>query len=426
MSRTYKTPKPLFDKLENLSALYKQCQHNTSRNTINLWLKKCLEDDMVLMPRLASKEYHYGLLFLYSYRGSLDTFNSYRREIERFIQWSWFVHKKPILSLKRLDIEEFIEFCINPPKSWISTKVVSRYTNNSGDRIPNALWRPFVVKVSKKAFQDGERAQKKGFYLSQQGVKQIFAILGTFYNFLIQEEATEINPLLQIRQKGKFVQKQATSRVIRRLSNHQWKTVLESTNELAQEDPEIHKRTLFIMQCLYGMYLRISELTAHNRWTPKMCDFHRDSDGNWWFKTVGKGNKMREIAVSKNMLQALKDYRKHLGHTPLPSPDDKTPLIRKYRGNGAIASTSAIRQLVQRCFDKAVEKLNEKGQGEDSNILRSATVHWLRHTGISDDVKVRPREHVRDDAGHSSSAITDLYIDVERKERAKSARNKNI
>jgi len=47
-----------------------------------------------------------------------------------------------------------------------------------------------------------------------------------------------------------------------------------------------------------------------------------------------------------------------------------------------------------------------------------------RHTGISEDVKRRPREHVRDDAGHSSSAITDRYIDVELKERAKSAKKK--
>jgi hypothetical protein len=57
-------------------------------------------------------------------------------------------------------------------------------------------------------------------------------------------------------------------------------------------------------------------------------------------------------------------------------------------------------------------------------MLRSATVHWLRHTGISDDVKVRPREHVRDDAGHSSGAITDRYIDVELQERAKSSARK--
>ena len=37
---------------------------------------------------------------------------------------------------------------------------------------------------------------------------------------------------------------------------------------------------------------------------------------------------------------------------------------------------------------------------------------------------MRPREHVRDDAGHSSGAITDRYIDIELKERAQSAKNK--
>ncbi len=55
-----------------------------------------------------------------------------------------------------------------------------------------------------------------------------------------------------------------------------------------------------------------------------------------------------------------------------------------------------------------------------------ATVHWLRHTGISDDVKHRPREHVRDDAGHSSSAITDKYIDIELRARHQSAKEKLI
>ena len=37
---------------------------------------------------------------------------------------------------------------------------------------------------------------------------------------------------------------------------------------------------------------------------------------------------------------------------------------------------------------------------------------------------VRQRWHVRDDAGHSSGAITDRYIDVELQARAKSAAKK--
>ena len=55
-----------------------------------------------------------------------------------------------------------------------------------------------------------------------------------------------------------------------------------------------------------------------------------------------------------------------------------------------------------------------------------ATVHWLRHTGIPDDVEHRPREHVRDDAGHGSGSITDKYIDVDLKERHQTAKNKLI
>ena len=66
------------------------------------------------------------------------------------------------------------------------------------------------------------------------------------------------------------------------------------------------------------------------------------------------------------------------------------------------------------------------GTGQAAESMMDATVHWLRHTGISDDVKIRPREHVRDDAGHSSSAITDKYIDIELKERHKSAKKKKI
>ena len=70
--------------------------------------------------------------------------------------------------------------------------------------------------------------------------------------------------------------------------------------------------------------------------------------------------------------------------------------------------------------------MKNDGFSEDAERLETATVHWLRHTGISEDVKSRPREHVRDDAGHGSSATTDRYVDVERAERHASARDKLI
>jgi hypothetical protein len=81
---------------------------------------------------------------------------------------------------------------------------------------------------------------------------------------------------------------------------------------------------------------------------------------------------------------------------------------------------------VQQCFDAAQSKMQKEGFTEEASQLSAATVHWLRHTGISEDVKHRPREHVRDDAGHGSSAITDRYIDVELSARHASAKKKGI
>jgi integrase len=283
-----------------------------------------------------------------------------------------------------------------------------------------------VVTLSKSAFRQGQQADVKEYSLSETALKEVFAILSSFYNFLIQEEATEVNPVAHIRQKSKFLRKRQGKPKIRRLSELQWEYVIETANMLAKNNPDNHERTLFILSSLYLMYLRISELAASDRWTPLMNDFRRDHDGLWWFTVVGKGNKEREIAVSDSMLNALKRWRQYLQLTPLPSPADKSPLLPKRKGTGAISNTSFIRKIVQFCFDSTIDRLNSDGFKEDAAALSEATVHWLRHTGISEDVKRRPREHVRDDAGHSTGATTDKYIDIERRERHASAKNKAL
>lgn len=389
------------------------------------YLHKNLENMVIPNPRFQLDCYH-TLNFLKSYNGSQGTFNSYRRETERLLQWTWHIKNKTLPDLKRDDIEQFIRFCQNPPRQWISLKKVPRYLNHEGQRIPNPEWRPFVAHIKKSARINGETPAIEDFDLTQGSLQEIFAILSTFFNFLIAEEYLLSNPVALIRQKSKFVRRRQQNAPIRRLSLTQWHAVLEAAETLAHQDPEKHERTLFILSILYGMYLRISELVASERWVPSMNHFTKDSHGNWWFITVGKGNKERQIAVSHAMLKCLTRWRLFLGLTPLPSPSDNSPLIPKIRGNGPMSDTAPIRRIVQACFDLASESLRLKGNHEEADSLNSATVHWLRHTGISEDVKIRPREHVRDDAGHSSSATTDRYIDVELQARHQSAKHKVI
>ena len=252
-------------------------------------------------------------------------------------------------------------------------------------------------------------------------------MLNCYYNFLIQEDISEINPIIQIKQKNRFYRSYQNKPKVRRIPELQWQYVIETAEKMAEHDPNKHQRTLFIMSTLYLLYLRISELAANQRWTPTMNDFHKDSQGNWWFTTVGKGNKERMIPVGKAMLKVLKVWRKHLALSPtLPSINDNSPLIPKHIGHGAVTDTRHIRRIVQACFDEACNHLRNNHLNNEADELEHATVHWLRHTGISDDVKSRPREHVRDDAGHSSSNITDQYIDIDLHARHKSALNKRI
>lgn len=371
-------------------------------------------------------DYQKACQFLINYKGSQATFNSYRREIERLLQWTNLISHKSLSQLRRDDIEKFLEFCQNPPKDWIGVKQAPRFIIKDGLEVPNPEWRLFVSSVSKKERRHGALPNVRNYSFSQSGLQALFAIIGSFYNYLIDDEYLDINPIAQIRQKSKFLRVKASKRPIRRLSELEWQYVIETAREMAEQNPEKHERTLFIMSALYGMYLRISELAASKRWTPLMQHFHRDQENHWWFTTVGKGNKERDISVSDAMLEALKRYRTHLNLSPLPSLNESFPLIPKSIGKGPITETRHIRRIVQDCFDAAIEKLRLNKHEIEADQLASATVHWLRHTGISDDVKYRPREHVRDDAGHSSSAITDRYIDVERQKRHASARKKKI
>lgn len=420
-------PQPVFDTLNETIAFYKQVsQADNPREPIKHWLNHCLHHDSVDVPHYAIKDYHIVLQFLYSYRGSADTFNAYRREMERLLQWSWFVSKCSVLKHHRENIEVFLQFCIKPYRRWIGTKTVARFKSIQGEKFPNPNWHPFNATLSKIDIKAGHISSKKDYHYSQKALKATFAILSSFYQYCLQEELIKSNPIALIRQKSKFIQKEATSPIIRRLSDEQWHMVLHCAKEKAAKDTR-YERDVFILSCLYGMYLRISELVASSRWRPTMRDFFKDNDNNWWFKTVGKGNKARQIAVSQSMLQALTHYRtNYLDLPPYPAINEKTPLLGHVKNHQkSMTDSRTLRRIVQRCFDDAINQL-EKQSPQSAQELSSATVHWLRHTGISDDVKNRPREHVRDDAGHSSSAITDQYIDVELIERAKSAKYKSI
>lgn len=136
----YPTPLPFLDSLENLEnwPLSNDCICNEFNNDLEITQN-----------------------FLYEYRGSKATFEAYRRELERLLQWSWRIESTSILKLKRSDIELYIEFCQKPPAAWVGIKQEQRTRRSRGTVNINPKWRPFLARVSKAEKKEGEEPNKK-------------------------------------------------------------------------------------------------------------------------------------------------------------------------------------------------------------------------------------------------------------------------
>ncbi len=408
MSTPTPIPKPLFDTLDNLTE---------SAEFVLPYLKCLAVTD-------AEKEYRLCLEFLKSYRNSNDTFTAYRRETERFLQWAWVVCQKSLKDISRNEVRDFLQFVNNPPKSWIATANVDRFLNDGSIRIPNPAWRPFVMRTSKINRRHGKQSDKEDYQLSNKSMEAIFAVLSSLFTFLQQENYLETNPISLIRQKKGYIQRQQVRKVTRKLSKLQWLTVISAAEDMAKEDPQ-HQRTYFLMSAFYLLGLRISELAYNTERLATMGSFAPDKQGLWWFTTIGKGNKMRDIAVPDELMDALKQYRTVLDLSPLPSRGEQTPLLPKLKGKQGLGSRQ-IRNIVQSVFDRAINTLLRKGNKDEAEDLATATVHWLRHTAISSDVEFRPREHIRDDVGHENPGTMDKYIDIDRVARHQSAQHKQL
>ena len=177
----HSSPSALFDTLEEMPNPFKH-----PAQSIDHLLAESVENALQDF-RLASE-------FLYSYRGSPDTFSTYRREIEHFLQWCWLIARKPVASVQREDIESYVEFAKQPPKTWIGEKNVSRFVNRNGQRETNSEWRPYVCSGG-------------SYVCSQSAIQSLFSVLSSYFNFLIQEGHVAANPVSQIRQKSKFLRK---------------------------------------------------------------------------------------------------------------------------------------------------------------------------------------------------------------------------
>lgn len=373
--------------------------------------------------------------FLKSYAGNEATFNSYRTHVERLLLWSLLVAGKPLVELRRRDAEAFMEFCLNPPAGWIGPVVKSRFLREGGRKkldtdtyIVNFKWRPFSHTVAKRERKIAEEAvatlPSRPYRMSQGSTAQVFAVCGSFFQHAIDEGLTEVNPFRAVKQKSIYKQRHTLDVASRSLTPLQWSYVIETAEQMAAADPT-HERTLFIVATMFSMYLRVSDLVGRDNWAPTMGDIRRDTIGNWWFHVVGKGNKAAKISIRDEYIQNfLVRYRQHLQLSPLPTAQEKTPLISSLKGRGGL-SDRHIRLLLQGLFDRAMGRMADEGWSDDEiDQLRSASLHWLRHTSATFDAPYREMKDLQADLRHNSLSTTqNTYYNSLDEQRAHSVKS---
>ncbi|SFP83376.1 Site-specific recombinase XerD [Geopseudomonas sagittaria] len=426
-----KTPAPLFDTYREFLAL-NFLQLSEERPLVRDYLTSFPAELQAAEGYLAVRG------FLKSYAGNEPTFNSYRTHVERLLLWTLLIARKPLLELRRRDAEAFMEFCLRPPKDWVGPMVKSRFVRIGGRKklesdsyVVNELWRPFSMTVSKRNRALAETASQdvseRLYKMSQGSVAQVFAVCGSFFQHATDEGLTEVNPFRAVKQKSIYKQRNTLDVAGRSLTQLQWSYVIETAEQMADED-EGHERTLFILATLFSMYLRVSDLVGRDNWEPTMGDFRRDTTGNWWFHVVGKGNKAAKISVRDDYIQTyLTRYRRHLGLPALPSSHETQPLLSTLKGRAGL-SDRHLRLLLQQVFDRSLQRMVAEGWSDDEvDHLRSASLHWLRHTSATFDAPHRDMKDLQADLRHNSLSTTqNTYYNSLDEQRAHSVKNLRI
>ncbi len=355
---------------------------------------------------------------------SEHTYVRFRNDIEKFLLWVILVDLKPLDDLRKGDMLRYIDFCVAPPVEWISGNLHDRFIQENGYFTSNPKWRPFRQTAPK---YDKERVlDPKRFRPALQTLQSTFVALSSFYRHLIDEEICFGNPVPLAKRDCKHLIKDSQVKSVSRLTEQQWQYLLVTAVELADSDP-IFERNLFVIATMKTLFLRLSELSERQDWTPLMSHFWSDEDNAWWFKAYGKGKKVRDITVPKSYLPFLARYREWRGMSPLPTKGEQNVLVEKIRGRGGLTSRHVSR-LVQQVFDAAFDKMKTEKGLDQAQKLKEATTHYLRHTGASMEIeRDRPLKDLSEDLGHSSSATTDtVYVQVERKRRASSGKDRKV
>jgi site-specific recombinase XerD len=231
------------------------------------------------------------------------------------------------------------------------------------------------------------------------------------FSYLVQAGYLIGNPLALVRRRKRRGRRGDWHGNERHIDQDSWAFALEVLDELPEEimrDKAEKERLRFLLAALYLLGPRVNELATHT-----MGSLYQRG-GRWWWRVIGKGERESKVPVNKDLVTALKRYRKFLGLTPTPAPNDPMPMILSIKGTSGI-SANMIYRLVKKFFAHvAVQAKTRKPESVD--LFKRVSTHWLRHTSVTHqaDAGIALR-YINRNARHARLETTGIYMHAEDK-----------
>lgn len=391
--KTIEAIAPLFLPAEKTKAIGKQILQ-LSRDNYNRAMSESLLD--------AKNDSEAISTFLSEFQDSPLTQQSYTKEIERLLLWCIHIGKTNISSLRRNHVIEYQAFLKNPQpnKIWVGPKAARQLKDGS----VNPKWRPF------------------GKALGATTCNKVITILDSFFNYLVQSNYLEGNPLAvdRRRKRRNKTKPQLIDRYLELDEIYAVLNAIKSSSTQTEKQKFQSIRARYIILLLFYTGLRIAEAANH-----RMGNFIQ-REKNWFLRITGKGKKIREIPAPDDLLIALADFREAVG---LPSSEprfrEKTPLIPMQNIQQAI-SARRIDQILKWAFDKGAYQF-DNNEPRRASKLRQASAHWLRHSYVTYLLNSgAPLKVVQENAGHCDVGTTMHYRHVAQTDRHSATRQLSL
>ncbi|MFC6520606.1 tyrosine-type recombinase/integrase [Undibacterium arcticum] len=317
--------------------------------------------------------------------------------------WSTIQLGKPLSSLTHEDLLLYQRFLSDPQPA-------SRWVMRDGRKFAHAHpeWRPFAGP------------------LSPASQRQAIIILNTLFSWLVNAGYLAGNPLSLSRQRAR----KAKPRITRYLEEDLWSEVKMTIDLMPKEsdrEREHYYRARWLFSLLYLCGLRISEVVG-NTMGSLFCRRDKDGEERWWLEILGKGDKLRIVPATNELMVELARYRREKGLASFPLAGDDVPLLLPIGRRTEPMTRGAVHAIVKKVFEHTAIRLRQRGEQYQAiaDRVEQASAHWLRHTAGShmanSDVDLR---HVRDNLGHESIGTTSNYLHSSDDKRHKETEEKH-